>query len=142
MGITIFAQGLTITDGFKDKTFKKGSIFHVYMTSDEIPYDSKILNWSEATGEIHQTTRDSFSMILSTYINHSSVDFLDIKETITSEVGKNYGVFPQSDIISLKYYSSYKRKKRKRNLNGIGVLLAFTGMVTSMNAFLVPKGVR
>lgn len=135
-----YAQGLTITNGEKDKTFKEGSVFQLRLTNHDIPQDGKITNWTEVVGIISQTTRDSFSMILKSYENNYTVNYVDVTDIITSKMSNNYGVFSKNDLFSLRKYKSYKSKKRRDNLIGIGGILMFTGMITSMNAFLVHEG--
>jgi hypothetical protein len=135
-----YAQGLTITNGEKDKTFKEGSVFQLRLTNKDIPQDGKIIDWTEAVGVISQMSRDSFTMILKSYENNYTVDYVNVTDVITSRMSNNYGVFSKNDLFSLRKYKSYKSKKRRDNLIGIGGIFMFTGMITSMNAFLVPEG--
>lgn len=135
---SVFAQGLTITNGLKDKSFKDNSIYAINISKCK-PENGKLTSRKKMVGKIIFIGRDSISMHLKSFNSYLRTDDYHLSKEINAIDNINYGSFAINDIINLQNYPSYKGYRWKNTLSVVGGMLMFTGVITAANVFVVPE---
>lgn len=132
----LFCQNLKISNGKKEKSFSKSSLFYFLVSVGE-NYE-ECCNLLEVTGNIKAIRGDSIEMNLRELSVQRSVQEISFDEYIESHSSSLYYTFHKDSVQSLSVYKDYKSYRRKSTIPAIGGIFIVTGLLTAANAWIVP----
>ncbi len=135
---SLMAQNLTITQGGKEKTFKKDSYFEIYVNDSKTQVDSCCGN-TFLYGKIVDTDKDSITMSLFEYKTKSKENGESFQTERYIDAGDFRYKFAPEDMTNLIKYKSKEGKGIKQGFRNIGGLMLFTGLTTGAVSFLADK---
>jgi len=133
------AQSLTITQGNKEKTFKKDSFFEIYLNDSSKTQIDPCCGNTSVFGKIVEVKNDSITMNLFEHKTNSKENGESFQTERYINAGNFRYTFAADDMINLMRYKSKEAKKKKRGFRNAGGLILFTGLTTGVVSFLADK---
>ena len=131
------AQGLQLTRGNTIKNLTKDRLLEISFSEEPGSGDCEFCTSKTVIGTIEQVAKDSITMLI---IEKSSYDNSKELKSTSALIYHNRSVpytLPSNGIFYIIDHKNKQRKKRKNIFGPIGGILLFTGIMSSVSAFIV-----
>ncbi|MEM1321376.1 MAG: hypothetical protein AAGG75_14065 [Bacteroidota bacterium] len=135
---TLLAQKVRISNGTLIKQFPENSYYELDF-GDRDEQGRICCNYGVITGYIRALGPDSIGVLLDSYTNYELPDSMPVRQAIVFKTPSRYQTFAKTDLLSLQRFKNAKQRKRKENIQTLGGIIMFAGLVTLTNHLIVDE---